>query len=320
MTFLIPEIFILLLLDAIFALFLLISLSGSIKIYFRWDSSSTSQRQYGLEKKSVLINALVRYIFYMKIPLFLYYIYTNDKLANVITGAMCAAGSINAANYGDTLLYLKIVNLFLVFLWLSANKINSSYPNMPFTKKLFGALVVIIFCIVAEIIISVISFSSIDPTAIATCCSTLFTSTSDDAPLIFSLPGHYIFILYAVSYFILLAFYFTKNILYYALFNLVYFIFSILSLIVFTSTYVYELPTHKCPYCILQSDYHFVGYFFYTFIYFGVALGLATGLKTYMTNQYPQNTAKLSVLFNTLYFLLSCYYPISFYLSNKVWL
>ena len=35
---------------------------------------------------------------------------------------------------------------------------------------------------------------------------------------------------------------------------------SIGSIFSFISLYIYELPTHACPFCLLQREYHFVGY------------------------------------------------------------
>jgi len=39
---------------------------------------------------------------------------------------------------------------------------------------------------------------------------------------------------------------------------------SVAALIAFISLYFYELPTHHCPFCILQREYHYVGYLIYT--------------------------------------------------------
>ncbi|MCD8478146.1 MAG: hypothetical protein LRY68_09925, partial [Sulfurospirillum sp.] len=53
-----------------------------------------------------------------------------------------------------------------------------------------------------------------------------------------------------------------KNSAVYLFSNLLFLFFAIVSLILFFSTYVYELPTHHCPFCLLQSDYYGVGYFY----------------------------------------------------------
>jgi len=52
---------------------------------------------------------------------------------------------------------------------------------------------------------------------------------------------------------------------------------SAASLISFICLYFYELPTHHCPFCILQKEYGYVGYALYTTLLGGGVTGLATG-------------------------------------------
>jgi hypothetical protein len=42
--------------------------------------------------------------------------------------------------------------------------------------------------------------------------------------------------------------------------------------------YAYELPTHRCPFCVLQGDYHHVGYAIYLALLGGAVLGVAAGV------------------------------------------
>jgi hypothetical protein len=44
----------------------------------------------------------------------------------------------------------------------------------------------------------------------------------------------------------------------------------------FFSTYVYELPTHQCPFCMLQKEYHFIGYFIWSTLFLGTFFGVAS--------------------------------------------
>ena len=56
------------------------------------------------------------------------------------------------------------------------------------------------------------------------------------------------------------------------------FVVSIAAIISFISLYIYELPTHHCPFCILQREYYFVGYPMYALLFIGVITGLGVGL------------------------------------------
>ena len=44
------------------------------------------------------------------------------------------------------------------------------------------------------------------------------------------------------------------------------------------SPYLYELPTHHCPFCLLQAEYHFIGYPLYGSLLGGAVAGTAVGV------------------------------------------
>jgi len=109
--FLTPEILTLQIINLVFIIFSFIAFYLSIKIYFNWNHNSTSKKQYKLERESYLASVIIKYIFIVKIPIFLFFIFTLDKLSDIITGAMCAAGIVDATDYGNYLLIIKILNL-----------------------------------------------------------------------------------------------------------------------------------------------------------------------------------------------------------------
>jgi len=49
---------------------------------------------------------------------------------------------------------------------------------------------------------------------------------------------------------------------------------SYYGVVYFFGTYIYELPTHKCPFCMMQKEYHYVGYLLWGTLFFGSAFGL----------------------------------------------
>jgi hypothetical protein len=44
------------------------------------------------------------------------------------------------------------------------------------------------------------------------------------------------------------------------------------------SPYVYELPTHHCPFCLLQREYHWLGYPLYASLLIGAVAGMGAGV------------------------------------------
>ena len=52
---------------------------------------------------------------------------------------------------------------------------------------------------------------------------------------------------------------------------------SIISIISFISVYFYEMPSHHCPFCIVQKEYGFIGYPLYMTLLLGTVTGLGVG-------------------------------------------
>lgn len=321
-----PEIVSILLLDFIFLSFGSIALFIALKIIFYWDSSRTTTLQYTLEKQSFLAATIIKYILAIKIPIFLFFIFTQDKLSNVIPGAMCAAGVINSTVYGFYLLVLKIAQLYLFASWLVLHSIDSKNDSYKFVKIKFIFYVFIFFILLLESIFEVLMFSSIDASKIVSCCGTLFSAAKTSYfSSIFLLPHSIVIGSFYGSFFLVIISYFLRKKIKIGSFlfmkaNLLFILTSLVSLIIFFSTYVYELPTHNCPFCLLQKDYYYMGYFIYIFLFLGTFLSIANYIKEKTSFAKMENLAKFSLIFDTIYVLIVSAYPILFYFKNGTWL
>jgi hypothetical protein len=100
---------------------------------------------------------------------------------------------------------------------------------------------------------------------------------------------------------------------------LLFLIISIFSLIVFFSPYIYELPTHHCPFCILQSEYFYIGYFLYATLFLGTFFGLSV-VSVELVGGDKAFYYKTSLFFIAIYILLVSYFFIFYYLKNGVFL
>ena len=181
MTLITPEVLSILIIDAIFLIFATIALFLSINIVRKWDITSTSQTQYKLEKQSYLIATIIKYILSLKVLLFLYFIFTQDKLSIYIPGAMCAVGVVNATSYGYYAMILKIVNLYLFASWIVLNSIDNKNPKLPYTKIKFVFFIIIYLFLVSEIFLEFMEFYSLDPAKIVSCCGTVFSATNNSS-------------------------------------------------------------------------------------------------------------------------------------------
>ena len=311
-----PEVLSILILNIIFAIFAIVAFYLSIKIFLNFDINSTSKTQYALEKYSFLSATIIKYIFVIKVPLFLFFIFTLDKISNVLTGAMCGAGVVDATEYGTYLIVLKIINLYLFAYWISLHVEDMKDENQPYTRLKFGVFIVLFFFFMSEIILEGIMFNAIEIDKMVSCCGTLYSSSSTSAiSNIFTLDTTTLLSLFYGNFLLIILFYFLKNKYFFALSNIIFVVVALITLIVFFGTYIYELPSHHCPFCYLQSDYYYIGYLIYLLLFVGTFYGVVVGLVKESSQNY-----NVSLIFNTVYVLLLSLITIIYYIKNGVWL
>ena len=72
----------------------------AVQILQKWDIRSGSETQLNLERRTYLVSSLMAYALAFQLVSFFLFIYTADNLHTFFTGAMCAAGSLNANQLG----------------------------------------------------------------------------------------------------------------------------------------------------------------------------------------------------------------------------
>lgn len=316
-----PEVIALLILDTIFLLFGAFAFYISIPIALKWNINSTSAFQYALEKKAILVATIIKYIFILKIPLFLFFIFTADKISGVITGAMCAAGVVNSVDFGLSLFVFKILNLYIFGFWLYLHVEDMKDEKLSYTKLKFIIFIAAFFLLVTEIIYEISFFTSLDVDKIVSCCGTLFSAASTSTiSFIFDISNPLIVGAFYISFAMYLVSYFLKNEKLFLVTNISFFIVSVLSLILFFGTYIYQLPTHHCPFCFLQKDYYYIGYVLYITLFVGTFVGISGSILGIIKTDFSKNYFNTSLLFNVLYVIIVSAYPVIFYIRNGVWL
>ena len=316
-----PEIITILTLDFIFLFFGFIAFFISINIVKKWNLSSTSQVQYKLEKQSFLVATIIKYIFIIKLPLFLFFIFTADKLSDIITGAMCAAGVVSSVSLSTPMFFFKILNLYIFGFWLILHHYDLKNEHQPYTRYKFLLYIFGFFLLVAEIYLEISFFTSLDVSKLVSCCGTIFSATSTSSiSWIFSIDKIYFIYAFYISFAFLVLSYILKNAIAIFLSNATYIVISIISLIMFFGTYIYQLPTHHCPFCMLQKDYDYIGYVLYISLYAGTFFGISGAIMSKLENSVQSFYYKMSMISNTIYAFIISAYPIVYFLKHGVWL
>ncbi|MDQ5988485.1 MAG: hypothetical protein CSYNP_04245 [Syntrophus sp. SKADARSKE-3] len=255
-----------------------------IRIIAQWDMKSGSEEQLAMERKTYLISTILTYVFVFQIGSLFLFIYTADSLHHLFVGAMCAAGVLNVDAYGYPTFLLKILTFILAGLWLVLNHVDNRAYDYPLIKKKYILLLILAPLIFLESISQLLYFTQMKADVITSCCGSLFGSDQSSVGSdIAALPARTAM----AGFYSSLALTFVTGIVYWIkekwgyIFSLAsgfFFVMSCLALVSFISLYIYELPTHRCPFCILQGEYGYVGYLLYAALLTGVISGLGIGV------------------------------------------
>jgi hypothetical protein len=255
-----------------------------IHILKRWDIKSGSELQLILERKTYLISTIMNYAFGFQLASLFLFIFTADHLHSLFIGAMCAAGTLNVNEYGYPAVFMKVVNCLLAGTWLVMNYTDNRAVDYPLIKKKYLLLLVITPLLGAELFLQSAYFSGLRAHVITSCCGSLFSigeeSITSDIASLSGFSTMTAFYLSMVLTFVSgMYFYWKRNVAGYAFafMSTVTFVVSTVSLISFISPYFYELPTHHCPFCILQREYGYAGYALYITLLGGAISGLGVG-------------------------------------------
>jgi hypothetical protein len=255
-----------------------------LRIIRYWDLQSGSSRQIELERRTYLISTVLTYVFgFQLISLFLF-IYTADSLCTLFTGAMCAVGTLNVNTLGYPVLGLKLLNFILAGLWLIVNAADNRGYDYPLIRKKYAFLLAIIPLLLAETVLQARYFLALHPDVITSCCGSLFSGEAQDFSS--GLPAFPPLLMKAVFSFTMAAvisggfFFYRKGIggYLFSAFSAFAFLVSLASIVSFIAPYVYELPTHHCPFCLLQKEYGYVGYLLYLTLLCGAVPGMGVGV------------------------------------------
>jgi hypothetical protein len=258
------------------------SVYGAV-ILRKWNIASGSSLQLDLERRTYLISTILSYVFAFQLLSLFLFVYTADNLCPLFVGAMCAAGTLNVNGFGYPVLLLKILNFLLAGQWLIMNAADNRAEDYPLIRKKYALLLVITPLLVAETVLLVLYLQGLNPDVITSCCGSLFSSSSRGvAADLASLPPKPLAAAFAAVVLLAAAagavFARTgRGGLLVASSSLLAFLAGVASLISFVGPYAYELPTHHCPFCVLQRDYHYIGYLLYVGL-LGVAVsGMGVG-------------------------------------------
>ena len=289
-----PGILALLVGSSIVLVMMLVAGWTGLKVLSGWDFDSSSAEQLALERKTYLVSTLTSYALGFEIVSGILYLYTVDDLHRFFVGAMCATGTLNANPVGWWVLGVKGLILLLAPIWIVFNHLDRKAGDYPIIRAKYVGLLFLLPLVALDLVLSISFFAGLNPEIITSCCGALFSETgSTVASELASLPLRPMLAAFYLSAAVMVALGLACMLsrsarLRYLLTasSLAVLLVSLASVVSFLSLYIYELPTHHCPFDMIQKSYSFIGYPIYLSLFAGVFFGLLPGL-TYPLRRIP---------------------------------
>jgi hypothetical protein len=267
-----------------------------IRVLRHWDPASDSNLQISLENETWLASTLVEFALAVQGLSLLLFILAADSYSQVIAGAMCATGSLLANEFGLPTLYLKLAGFFLYAFWILLHQIDIRSEVYPLVRIKYVYLLLLIPLIMADSIFQTLYIANLDPDIITSCCAVVFSdATGEGGNLLGSLPQGTMLWLYYGTVVVLLSLALLLNnriprlklagkrvqtilSFLYATGWLWFFGLALAVITSVISSYIYAMPFHRCPFCIIKQEYGYIGLAIYFTLICGTFFGISTAL------------------------------------------
>ena len=305
----------------------------AIRVLRYWNPASDSNLQIKLENEIWLASTLVEYGLGFQIITLILFVLAADTFCQVIVGAMCATGALLANNFGMPALMVKIIGVFLYGFWIVLHKLDISSETYPLVKIKYIYLLLILPLLFADITLQTLYIAFLSPDIITSCCAVVFgTSAETGRNLLESFPQSTLLLLYYATIVTLiivgcrllkrwllpLAAIFSAGWLYFL--GL-----ATIAIITVFSSYIYAMPYHNCPFCILKPEYHYIGFALYFTLIPASFFGLSTVLVELFKNKadlaepvtkYQKTAIKISLILLLLLTVISSYHFLLYRISG----
>ncbi len=278
---------------------LLLAAGFALQVLRYWDLASGSERQLRLERRTYLISTILGLLLVAESLSLWLFVHTAESLHNQFVGAMCATGVLNQNPWGWPTLFLKLGVFAAGALWLVLNWLDQQGYDYPLVRVKYAWLLPILPLVLVEGWSQLEFFLALDPEVITSCCGALFSSQSQGlAAEVAGLDPRTSLVALAVSGGLVMALAGVvarsgRGSLWLAAVAAVALILALIALVSSLAVYIYEHPQHHCPFCLLKSQYHFIGYALYLPLLVGAVAALAAGLVS-LWRQIPSLEAAVA--------------------------
>lgn len=307
----------------------------AVQILRGWDIDSMEEKQLLLERRSYLASTIIQYGFGVQMLSLLLFYMALDAVAGLLPGAMCATGALKANAYGFPALFIKMAVGFVCFGWIIVHHLDTKLEDYSLTRLKFTSLLILLPLLTADWIFQSLFFINLDPTIITSCCGVVFEIEGEGfGSSLASMPPGPMMAVFFVSGALFLSWGYMEarrpsrlgNYLF-SFSSLIFFLLSIMAIISFISPYIYQIPSHHCPFDILKREYHYIGYPLYIFLFAATLLGTVCGFTEPLkrmgesvlkaVEELQRKTIRISLIFWALFVITSGLPIVYFHIRAK---
>lgn len=309
-----------------------IACRSAVRVLRYWNPDNDDNRQIKLEGEIWLVSTLVEYGLLFQISSLVLFVFAADHFCEVIVGAMCATGSLMANPFGIPTLIIKLAGVFFYGFWIVLHQLDISAETYPLVKAKYIYLLFLFPLLIADMSLQTFYIGGLSPDIITSCCAVVFGAGADPSGNLlggsFNQPILLTLFYGSITALILAGILVSRTrstplALLQAMGWVFFFGLAMITIISVISSYIYAMPFHHCPFCIIKPEYHYIGLaIYFTLIpatFFGLipALIIPCKQKTELISSVGSTqsaAAKLSVLLLLLFTILSSYHMIAYHL------
>lgn len=256
---------------------------SGIRVLLYWNPASDSNRQIRLENEIWLTSTLVEYALAVQVISLFVFVLSADHYSLSIVGAMCATGSLLANDFGIPALLVKISGVFFYGFWIVLHQLDIRSERYPLVRIKYIYLLLLLPLLLVDTVLEVLYIGWLEPDIITSCCAVVFgESVGGGTNLLMGMSHQTGLILFYGTALLLIIFGLSAALrwrpLGSILFSVMWLCFFLLALVMVTtdfSSYIYAMPYHKCPFCILKPEYYYIGFFIYLALFSGAFMGMS---------------------------------------------
>jgi hypothetical protein len=269
--------------SAIVLILTVVAVRTAVRVLRFWDPGSDGSRQIRLESETWLASTLVAYGLGFQIVSLALFALAADHYCEIIPGAMCATGALTANAYGMPTLLIKLAGVFVYGFWIVLHQLDISSESYPLVRLKYGYLLLLLPLLAADVALQSLYIAHLEPDIITSCCAVVFSSAAGDGRNLLGgfsqtavLRSFYGSALGLAALGLLLRRRRPAPLVWLYAGGWAWFLpLSLVAIITVISSYIYAMPFHHCPFCILKPEYGHIGFALYGTLLSGAFFGMA---------------------------------------------